>query len=240
MITILLAMLSAIFGGLVGAFAGFFIVYGLGLLVGADTQQGALAMGAAVTGLPVGGIIGALGSAILVVVVRKRRGASEEIGRFGWIAIGIVAVAVAGFAYWFFDDGLPPEYGRGKSPYLLVEIRIPSNDPDLDEAATKDTYLGNEEVFYSPEGPLERLEDGDYTILKAKHLIGFKTEDRHVYIWLGHNRKLIFELDLPRKPQPTEFSDWQPVTRVEPGFYGNTFIPDGGHDYHIRVKVEGP
>ncbi len=243
--TIILAILAAVLCGAVGGFVGFFAVIGIGELTGADNQQGALAMGAVLTGLPVGAVIGAVLGAVLVVRARRKReadiprGSAKSIGAQGWIALGLVVATVAAGWMWIFQSDDPSILRSGAQPVLLVEIRAPADDPDISDAMSRGTDLRNENIYHGMNGQMQREADGDYTVLKSSHTIAYKTTDRSIELWLGQKRLLVFHLDLPKKPKDqAAFTDWRRVDEIRPNAYGElTEAPEGGHDIFIRTRV---
>lgn len=261
--TIVLAIIAALFGGVAGAALGFFAVIALGTLTGADTQQGALAMGAATTGLPIGAVVGAVLAAVLVVHLRRGRAAEpatsqaaaggratpeagdaadrptarQGIGWQGWTALVLVVAAAGAFWTWLNWSGDPWRFRGSSRPVLFSEIRVPAGDPGIAWAMERGPDLRNGQVYHGMDGRMQRRDEGEHTILSARHVIAYKTEDRSVELWLGQERLLIFDLDLARTPdERPEFSDWRRVDHVRADFYGEDF-PAEEHDYHIRTKV---
>ena len=258
--TIVLSLLGAILGAILGGIAGFFAIIGLGLLTGADNQQGALAMGAGTVGLPVGAVAGMILGAVIVVRLRSARsppdagsgqpnapsvdageGAPRSKGRTlqAWVSIGLVLVCAAAFWTWFNWSGDPPQFWGSKRPVLFAEIRIPNDDPDIAAAVARGTDIRNGNVYHGVDGRIATEEDGPYVRLKLRHTIAYRTDDRSLELWLGQKRLLIFDLDLPAKPPAQErFSDWRRVDHVRPNFYGEEIPPpEGGFDIWVRTQI---
>jgi len=259
--TILLTLLGAISGGLLGAAIGFFGFIALGMLVGADNQQGALAMGAAVGGLPLGAVIGALLGAVIVIRMRRRpkelkttkadvvrpvstaqddaQTGGGSVEKQGWIALAIVVAAAAVFWTWFHWSNDPAILSdTGGKPVLMVEIKIPADNPNIQAAVTRGTDLRNEDVYHGMDGRMLKRMEGDDAILSSTHTVAYKTTDRSVELWLGQKQLLIFNLDLPRTPKEQRaFSEWRKVDHVRPNFYGDDISTPNGHNYFIRTRV---
>lgn len=243
--TVLLVLLGAVVGALVGAFVGFFLYIGIGTLAGADNMQGALAMGAAVGGLPLGAVIGAAVGAFLVLRIRKRRAATAppvNKKREFWqatIGLGLVAALTIAAYLWYTDDGLPPEFGRWQhKPVIEIEIRLPANDPGIQHALGRGADLRNENVFHSADGPLSRRIDGGEAILSSRHTVFYKTDDRSIELWMAPGRLLVFDLPYEKVPAPTDgFSDWQAVSAVRTGSYGTDSRSEIDKDIQYRTRV---
>ena len=256
--TVILVLLGTISGALIGGCVGFFGVILLGTLMGADTQQGALAMGAASGGLPLGLIVGGILGGVLALRARLKSPVRSESSaptgsvlvpeapgpRRVWgiqdaIALLLVAALAIGAWTWFNDTGDPPLLRGSSKPVLHAEIKIPASDPGIAFALNRGSDLRNGQVYHGAAGRMGLREEEGHMILTAIHPIAYKTEDRSVELWLGENRLLVFRLDLPRKPpESPEFSAWRPVDEIRPDAYGS-LIPDppGGNKIFIRTKV---
>ena len=248
--TVILAVLAAILGGAIGGVIGFFAIIAIGTLTGADNQQGALAMGAATGGLPLGAVIGAALAAFLVVRYRLKNAPVVEAAAEGvatgsgagvqaLIALLVVAAGIGAFWTWYTWSGDPAQFRAANRPVLLIEVRVPANDPDIPYAINRGTDLRSGQVYHSADGSLVKRVEGDHAILSGSHIMAYRTDDRSVELWLGQKRLLIFTLDLPAKPETqAEFSDWRRVDHVRPNFYGeDVAAPEGGHNYFIRTRV---
>jgi hypothetical protein len=244
--TILLALLAAILGGVLGAIVGFFAVIALGTLTGADDTGGALAMGAAVTGMPVGAVIGAVLGCVLVIRARRGRSVPVATGEQapspgpmitvqGWISLALVAAILVGIGLWLFDDGSPPRFAERHRPVLEIEIRLPADDPGIDFALPRGTNLRSEFIFHGADGELARRAEGEMAILSSRHTMAYKTADRGVELWAGAGRLLIFDLDLAANPQAHDWTDWRPVSHVRAHSYGED-LP-GPHEIWFRTRL---
>lgn len=246
--TVLLVLFGAVVGALFGAVTGFFLYIGVGTLAGADNMQGALAMGAAVGGLPLGAVIGAAVGAFLVLRIRKRRtGTTPPLNkkREFWqalIGLTLVAALITTAYLWFTDDGLPPEFGRWQhKPVIEIEIRLSANDPGIKHALARGADLRNESVFHSADGPLVQQIMGDDAILSSRHTVFYKTDDRSIELWMAPGRLLVFDLPYGKVPAPTAgFSDWSDVSAVRNGSYGTDTRSeiDKGIQYRTRVIAD--
>ncbi len=251
--TVFLAVLGAIFGALLGGILGFFAVILIGTLTGADTQQGALAMGAATLGMPLGGLIG-LGLGLgLTIRWRARRAKAEAVraareagetpsagGAFGTqalIAIAVVGVAVLVAWNWWTDDGTPPLLPR-PFPVLEAEIRLPADDPGIPFATGRPADLRSGIVYHSMGPPVKLREEDGQAILGMSIPMSYRTEDRGIEILLEPGKRLTFPLDIPARPAvDPAFSEWVRVGTMSWYRVGVLVETDGPPPYFIRTRV---
>lgn len=238
--TLALALLGALLGAALGGAAGFFGTIALGYAMGADDQQGALAMGAAVTGLPLGLVVGAVLGCVIVLRLRRRAGAGPVTGRQGLAALAITAAVLAGLYGYFFWEPPKPVF-KGAPPVVLAEIRVPAAmaDPQFLDGRTSllRTY---ENTYYDADVALGQRPEGDWLILTTRQTLFYRNADRALHVWASPTRLLIFELEplVPANPPGTDaFGDWHAVTHVRPGFYEEDIPKDSYKGTAIRLRV---
>ncbi|MDJ0824439.1 MAG: hypothetical protein QNJ16_02935 [Rhodobacter sp.] len=265
--TILLALFAGLLGAVLGGAVGFFGIILIGTLAGADNQQGALAMGAATGGMPVGALIGAVLAAVLAVRWRVRarsapvqaapdetaapdrdapggRAAPETgsprrrgLGLWDWIALTAIALAAAGGYAWWTDDGLPPVL-RKPFPVLEAELRLPADDPGLAYALNRHADLRSEIVYHSLAPPVRLREADRQVVLGLRGALTYRTDDREIELRLETGKVLGFRLDLGDRPRVTEaFTDWRRVDRFVWNRDGVPVPTDGPPPYFLRTRV---
>lgn len=239
--TVLLALLGAVLGGVMGGAVGFFGYILLGKLTGADDQQGALAMGAAVAGLPLGLVIGAVVGCVLVLRWRRKAGAGPVTGKQGLAALGLTGAVLAGLYAYFFFEPPKPTFG-GTPPVVLAEIRMPAAMADLEFLKGRSSLLRTyEDTYYDADTPLAARRDGGDVILETRQRLFFRRDDRAIHVWSRPDRLLIFELNLGENPaQTADFTEWQPVTHVRPGFYEEDIPETEQEGIAIRTRILRP
>lgn len=242
--TVLLAVLGAGVGLFIGGMLGFFAVYGLGVATGADTQQGALAMGAAMSGLPLGGMIGAVLGCVLVLRWRMKSGAKPAGRTENLIAVGLVLSVLAGLYGYFLYEPPKPYYPDSPArPVLQGEIRLPAGLADLDFIQGRRSMIRTyENTYYDADTVLAPRMDGDSVVLTTQQPLIFRRADRSVHLWVSPKLLLIFDLDLPDDPPARAvFTDWQQVSGMRPGFYEEDVPEDQMAQVHLRYKIKrGP
>lgn len=258
--TFFLALLGAIFGAVIGGAVGFFGIIFLGFLSGADNQQGALAMGAAVVGLPLGLLVGGVLGLLLVLRLRrpvtsdpgaaapvpdpsKVSGTSEQASsttRFAWqawAAIAVVALGIAAAWAWWTDDGIPPNLRRPWT-VLQVELRLPADDPGLAFLTSRNTDLRSGIVFQSAGVPTPVRQDDDRLVMGLTSPLTYRTDDRELEMRLEPSKVLGFDIDLPERPQPDDgYTAWRRVDRFSWYREGLLVPTHGPPPYFIRYRV---
>lgn len=244
MLAVFLTILGAGVGLCVGGVLGFFAVYGLGLATGADTQQGALAMGAATTGLPGGAFVGAILGSVLMLRLGKRLGAKKPTLPQSLAALGIVFAALAGLYLNFFYEPPRPYYTDTASrPVLQAEIRLPVDMVDLEFIKGRRSMIRTyENTYYDGNILRSPRQVGEQIVLTALQPLIFRRANRSLHLWVSPKRLLIFDLDLPDDPPARpEFTDWQQVSGMRPGFYEDDVREEEMSRVQIRHKIKrGP
>ena len=241
--TIVLAFLGTVIGAALGGAIGFFVYILLAYATGADDQQGAIAMGAAMAGLPLGGVIGAILGCILVLRWRAKAGASLVGGRAGWIAMGVtVAVLVGLYGTFLWQPPKPVFKPPGSAPIVKAEIRLPGDMVDQEYIQGRKSHLRTyAETFYEADKPFTLREEGDVVIIETEHQLLYRRDNRAINVWVNSGRKVVYELRVGDEPAPTNgFTGWQPISALEPGFYTKEIPPDEITRVSIRTQVVAP
>lgn len=241
--TFFLALLGAVGGAVLGGAIGFFGVILLGYATGADDQQGALAMGAAVTGLPVGLVIGAILGCVIVLRMRRKAGAGPVTGQQGLAALGITGTVLLGFYGYFFWEPPKPRF-KGSPPVILAEIRLPAGMVDPEFLDGRRSLLRTyEDTYYDADTVMTPRQEGDWTIIETRQSLFYRKADRAIHAWVRPGRLLIFELEDKIGANPAEtdaFGDWHPVTHIRPGFYEEDIPAEEAEGVAIRLRVLRP
>jgi hypothetical protein len=114
--TYVLALLGAIVGAAIGAFLGFTVAAILAPMLGISSFEGASGYFAVLFGGPLGGLLGLVLGAVLVLRKRGHPGFGAIAGRLGLVVLGIALIAggVLGFLYLTQDTVNP----NGSAPQL--------------------------------------------------------------------------------------------------------------------------
>ena len=237
--TILLALLGAVLGGGIGAVIGFFAVIVIGIVTGADGQQGALAMGAAMVGGPICLVLGAILGCILVLRLRRGRTPQtpEQAHRTALIVFGVVAAVL--FTLWrVFFYIPPPPMARAPVPVMTLEVRMPldmAGGGELENPSSAILTYGGDNL--TPYGAVAQRIEGDHLIITAQHRMVYRFEGREMRAYLGPEQVIVADLGLPAEPDATDgYTDWRPVDALRPYYYG----PDqpGAEAFSYRFKID--
>ncbi len=198
-------------------------------------------MGAAVAGLPLGLVIGAVAGCVIVLRLRRNAGAGSVTGKQGLAALGVTAAILLGLYGYFFWEPPKPRF-KGNPPLVLAEIRMPTELADLEYLKGRRSLLRTyEDTYYDANMVLEPRVEGENVILTTRHELFYRRDDRAIHVWVRVDRLLIFELGLADDPLQTEsFSDWQPADHVRPGFYEEDIPASESEGVAIRLKVIRP
>ena len=242
--TFILAILGALFGGVLGAVVGFLGYALIGEALGVSNFEGGLATGAALFAAPVGAVAGAVLGCL--AVMRLRRGKSRKpMGWQGWAALGLTGAGLVGLYLYLFYEPPAPTFRAGvPKPVLHYEIRLPAEMVDVSDISSLRTQLKTYQTYMYPDDVLTHRVDGDEVILSARHTLSYAIEDRGLELWLNQSdnqadyRLLMFDLPIGKVPEPSEdFSDWRPVAHVRRDTYGEDILVEGGHGIFIRTRI---
>ena len=244
MVTIILAVLGALTGGLFGAVAGFIAYSVIMGAFGVSDFEGARSMAAALLAAPIGGVAGAILGCLGVLRLRRKT-QSAATGAQALIAVGIVAAVLTGLWFYLFWEPPAPTFRAGQpNPVLTYEIRLPAEMIDTGDVSALRTQLRTYKTYAYPDELLGFRMDGDHVILTSHHTMLYRIENRALELWLNQSEKkadyrlLIFDLPYGKDPDPSEeFSDWRPVDHVRSATLSQDIEADGGHDIFIRTRV---
>lgn len=236
--TALLALGSALLGAVIGGAAGALAFAGIGLLTGADAREGGVAMAAALLGLPLGAVIGA-GLGLWLALRWRRRSGASVIGWQVWGALGLLVAGAGAFAFWLFDNDIPPSFAHdAPRPVLEAEIRLPDGLPGVDYAVNRGAQVRSQVVYSRTDQPLPtRLEPG-YTVLSTRIELTYRTADRSLELYLSDTELLVFDLPYAPSPDASEtFSDWRGVDHLREHTHGPDLALPEGYDVQIRTRI---
>ncbi len=224
---ILLFIQIVIIAAALGAFGSFFGLISISLLLGADSREGALAMGAAGL-MPIGGLLGA---GIGVWVAWKAITGLNKAAILGG-GFGLLALAMASVGGWFvleeMADGDP--YDAAKEPTAHIEWRLSKLVPveqikPVYRYTMRSTFM-DWTLSSHWDDPYFREENGK-TILRFRASLRWREDGRMFQVWNfpKHDDRTTVILDMPDDPSPSEaFSAWQPV--------------EGEHGEAVRWRVD--
>lgn len=205
--TVIYALVAALFGAAAGWFASSFLFYVIAVALGASEREGALAMGAVFGVGPVGAIVGAVAGAGLVIYLR--RGKQSSPGRAALIVLAIVAAAFYGGYTWLNAGTYRPQFPEaGPRPVLNFEIEVadagwpqPADYDGRIELHSFDRFIYPDRIDQQHEAGLHRV-SGRIPLLH-------KYEHRQFAYWLSMSEVYYFNLKLPAVPDAQDdFGDW--------------------------------
>ncbi|WP_425099997.1 hypothetical protein [Tropicibacter sp. S64] len=203
---ILLLLLAA---AIAGAFAGFFLILGLGYATGADDREGALAMGVATTGMPLGAIAGIVLALLGVARWYNRPEGEPFIGTKGLIGVIGVPLVLTGLLmlriWWITTPELP-----SPKPRLLVQVRAPialRDDTVFHQFWPSYHRAGTHVGAYTIPDTTET--EGTLTLDTDFYMI-YRVEDRRITVPYADKAHAGFTLTIGERPTIMDaYSDWQ-------------------------------
>lgn len=238
--SVILAFLGAVIGAVIGGAVGFFGYVAVGYATGADSQQGAIAMGAATVGLPLGLVVGGIAGCLLALRMRRNTGVGPGSTGQNLIALGGVLVVIAGLYGFVFWEPPKPRFKAGQPvPVVLAQIRLPADMVDFEFLEGRSGFLVTyEDTYYDADAPTQVVSRGDEVILESRLTLLFRREGRAIHIWLSPKRLAVFRLRYPDDPQhEAAFSDWRMADELKPGFYETDVPPDEREKVFIRTRL---
>ena len=238
--TAVLAGLAIVPGIIVGGFLGFYLIIAIGVAAGDTGFEGALAMGAAGTGLPLGAIVGAIVAPALVIRARQPD-AKPLLSPRGWlIAFGIFAVTGILFAIrlaWI----TVPEFGSPR-PDLFVQVRMPAENAIEDRVGKIWPRYIRAGTYVTPYNEISRTEEDGDVVVTLRYVMVYRVKDRQIGVQYERDKYVYFDLPIGKRPEVTEgYSDWlRPVAlRDETDWSNRVTLPltDDAPDIKVRVKV---
>jgi hypothetical protein len=239
------AIIWAIFGGIVGAVVGFVGAAFLSSVImgwqGVSDFEGQRGMAAALVFGPLGGLTGlGLGIWLALRLARGRRGIVATAKQGGVALLGIAAiVGIVLFVIWQSGDRHLNYDGAGAT--LEFEIRVPAGfalPPAADGVSVDLSTDKNQQPGYLSDPWLRR--DGEWQVIAGGVELYFRTSQRLLVLQLGDGRDRLFRIRLPAKPDPDAgWGEWQKVDFIGIPDQPQT-VPPGPEvpfeiRYHIRV-----
>lgn len=206
--TYLLALLAAVIGAALGFALGAAAAAALAPLLGISSFEGASGYFAVFIGGPVGGLVGLVLGAWLVLRRAGLKGAAVA-GRVGLVFGGVVLLAAAGLgAVWLMR---PLVNANGPAPRLVFEIRLPPGvavPPSRDRVelqTSKNTMPAILSDTRRDAGP-----DGGREVLTGSVELYYRTWHRLLVLRLPDKTDVLFEPSLGLTPNHTKsFTDWR-------------------------------
>ncbi|MEM7430021.1 MAG: hypothetical protein AAF441_28470 [Pseudomonadota bacterium] len=225
----LLALEAALLGAALGAFALFFGTILIGLLAGAETREGGLAMGAA--GLtPVGGLLGACVGMWLGWRLASKLTSAVAAG----ISLGVIALCLLPAAGWYLHqeltDGDPYPLDQPR-PLIQMEIRLPYKvGHHLVDPFYRKSWISHDGRHGHVRWDEPRARDeGNVTVLRLQKKLYYRVPGRKLRFWRKDaGGKTVFDLKIPPEPVPTE--DYGPWMET----------PDGVLAIRIKITMQAP
>ncbi len=232
--TLLLSLLAGIAGCAVGWIAAAALTIFLGGPLGISDFEGGRGM-LAIWGIgPIGGLIGLVAG--IVLVLRKRGGMSA--GGIAWrtplVIAGIIAIAAAGF--WFFYETRPILNTNGPAPRLAFEVRLPPGLAPAD--GTKAELHTEKNKMPADLARTPARAEGGRSILTGSVEMYYRSGWRLLEVRVPGQDDRIFQLGLPASPRRTsEFGKWERATFIAaPGLsQPKKAAPDEAFEIRYRV-----
>jgi hypothetical protein len=237
--TILYALIAAIVGGAVGAGIGVGIASLLAPALGISSFEGAAGYFTVFIGGPLGGLLGLMLGAVLVLRRRGHRGFGAISGRVGLVFVGVALVAAAVVGYFYLSqDILNP---NGGAPRLVFEIRLPagaSAPTDNERPIQLETSKNRMPALMERSATRD---DGGRSVLVGTVEMYYRISSRLLTMTMPDKTDLIFNLKLGSAPKHSrEFSPWERAERiVDPG-KDQPRRTTPADNYEIRYRTEWP
>ena len=237
--TYVLALLAAIVGGGVGAFLGSFVAGLLAPLLGISSFEGASGYFAVFIGGPIGGLLGLVLGATLVLRKRGISGFGAITGRIGVVLIGVVLVAAAAVGVLYLSQDIVNP--NGNPPRLVFEIRLPAGaalPTDNERPIQLETSKNRMPALMDRAATRD---DAGRPVLVGAVEMYYRTSSRLLTITMPDKTDAIFDIKLSGVPKHSrQFSDWQRASYIgEPG-KSETRKPTAAENYEIRYRADWP
>ena len=237
--TYVLALFAAVVGGAVGAGLGIGIAGLLAPALGISSFEGASGYFAVFIGGPLGGLLGLVLGAVLVLRGRGHCGFGAISGRLGLIFIGVVLVAAAVIGYLYLSqDILNP---NGGAPRLVFEIRLPAGAaPHTDNERPIQLETSKNRMPALMDRAAGRV-DGGRPVLAGSVEMYYRTSSRLLTMTMPDKTDLIFNLKLGSAPKHSrEFSPWQRSDHIADPGKDQPRKATAADNYEIRYRAEWP
>jgi hypothetical protein len=237
--TYVLALLAAIAGCALGAGLGMAVAGMLAPVLGISSFEGASGYFAVLIGGPIGGLLGLVLGAVLVLRKRGHHGFGAIAGRLGLVVIGVAAIAAAGIGVLYLSqDILNP---NGPAPQLAFEIRLPAgaSPPSSDERPIElQTSKNRMPALMQREAARD---DGGRPVVVGLVEMYYRTSQRMLVMTMPDKTDVLFNIKLGGAPKHArEFSDWQRADYI--GEPGQTQTPraTAADNFEIRYRADWP
>ena len=235
--TYVLALIGAVLGAAIGAFLGFSIAALLAPMLGISSFEGAAGYFAVFIGGPVGGLLGMVLGALLVLRKRGLQGFGAIAGGIGVVFAGVVLIAAAVVGFFYLSQDLVNP--NGPAPQLAFEIRLPAGAaPPTSKERPIQLETSKNRMPALMQYEATRAEDGR-TILVGMVEMYYRASPRLLTMTLPDKTDVLFDIKLGRVPKHSQdFSDWQRADYIgEPG-QSQTRRATAADNYEIRYRTD--
>ena len=237
--TYLLALLAAIVGCAVGAGLGMAVAGLLAPVLGISSFEGASGYFAVLIGGPIGGLLGLVLGAVLVLRKRGHRGFGAVSGRLGVVVGGVALVAAAALGILYLSqDTLNP---NGPAPQLAFEIRLPAGaSPPTANERPIELQTSKNRMPALMQREATRVDGGRPVIVGLVEMY-YRTSQRMLVMTMPDKTDILFNIKLGGAPKHArEFSDWQRADYIgEPG-KTQTRRAGAADNFEIRYRADWP
>jgi hypothetical protein len=235
--TYLFALLAAIAGGAIGAGLGMAIAGMLAPVLGISSFEGASGYFAVFIGGPIGGLLGLVLGAVLVLRKRGHHGFGAITGRLGVVLAGVILVAAAGIGILYLSQDIVNP--NGVAPQLVFEIRLPAGaaPPTGNERPIQlETSKNRMPALMQREA---MRDDGGRPVLVGLVELYYRTSRRLLTMTMPDKTDVLFDIKLPSVPKHSpEFSPWQRAEYIgEPG-QSQPRRATAADNYEIRYRAD--
>jgi hypothetical protein len=231
--TYLLALLVAVVGAALGFAVGAAAAAALAPLLGITSFEGASGYFAVFIGGPLGGLVGLVLGAWLVLR-RAGLGGAAVAGRIGLVFGGVVLLSAAGLgAFWLMR---PLVNANGPAPRLVFEIRLP---PGVAAPPSRDVVELQTSKNTMPAVLSDgRREDGREVLAGSVELY-YRTWGRLLVLRLPDRTDVLFEPSLGLTPAHTRtFTDWRRADYIARPGDQQARRTTAADAWEIRYRVE--
>lgn len=233
-------LLLALFGGIAGAVAGFFLGVGIGSLlvpvIGITSFEGASGYFTVAIGL-LGGVIGLMAG--IVLVLRFRGGYRRPGAVLGRTALVLGSLAALVFIGIQIRLATLERFSGNIVPQMHFEVRLPAGAAEPQRHAVDfEMQAGSQRSGGQFKDPWLRR-DGDRIVLSAFVPLYTRTSQRILVTSLPGQPKLLFNIGLAATPRVSDqFGAWQRVNFVDDGNPDSQpRRPADVEDFEIRFHV---
>jgi hypothetical protein len=235
--TYALALLAAIVGAALGCALGVALASALAPVLGISSFEGASGYFAVFIGGPMGGLLGLVLGATLVLGRAGHRSVGAVGGRLAVILAGVVSIgAVVLGGFWFLR---PVLNSGGPPPQLVFEIRLPpSATPTNPDGWSVMLQTSQNRMPGSLDAP--RQEQGR-TIIPGRVELYYRTWSRLLIVTMPDKTDLLFEVRLGLGATHSRtLGAWQRPDYIgEPG-KDHARRPTAADQYEIRYRADWP